>query len=270
MPPLPHQSTQQAAAIDARVELSAALSSSDLSPTIANLDASSTFVNLVQTVLVTLAPTPETYNISETSQSTVGPLTTEISQTVPAGHGPSHRNQTKPPAKHDSDKSLNFSWTPEAGDALLRTQFVKLKCRFQSTKSTVQLAAAWMLVATETVLASGLEVKPAQCKSKVKDYVKDINFYQSNFYFVYIYIIAAQAHSQTIHCFSRCERSDRKSHRKAIKEPMCYSTMCDVGADHDGMGADPFFVVTPGVSRMRSKLVRPPPSIGVNHLHLTE
>ncbi|GMF43791.1 unnamed protein product [Phytophthora fragariaefolia] len=97
----------------------------------------STFVNLAQTVFATLAPTPEI-----------------------------HHNQTKPSAMHDSDKSLNFSWTPEAGDALLRMRFVKLKYRFQSTNSDKQLAAAWMLVDAETFLASGLEVKSAQCKSK--------------------------------------------------------------------------------------------------------
>ncbi|GMF55203.1 unnamed protein product [Phytophthora fragariaefolia] len=119
MPPPPHQSTQQAVAIDARVERSAASSSSDLSPTIDNLDVPSTFVKLAQSVFATPVPTPEMYNISETSQSTAGPLTTEISQAAPAGQGPSHRNHTKPPAKHDSDKSLNFPWTPEAGDALL-------------------------------------------------------------------------------------------------------------------------------------------------------
>ncbi|GMG15074.1 unnamed protein product [Phytophthora fragariaefolia] len=114
--------TQQDAAIDARAERSVASSSSDLSPTIDNLDALSTFDNLAQTVIAAPAPTPETYNIRETLQSTVGPLTTEISQAAPAGQGPSHCNQIKPPTKHDSDKSLNVSWTTEAGDAVMRAR----------------------------------------------------------------------------------------------------------------------------------------------------
>ncbi|KAF4147504.1 hypothetical protein GN958_ATG03274 [Phytophthora infestans] len=106
--------------------------------------------------------------------------------------------------KPDSNTPLAFAWTLKASETLLRVRFVAMKHRFQGTRSSKQLAAAWSLVAAETFRLGGLQVNTGQS-----------------------YRVALL--------------DTGNATEKQLKEPMCYETMCDVWTDHYGMDADPFF-----------------------------
>lgn len=127
-----------------------------------------------------------------------------------AGDGPSATQASSSP-------SITFAWTPRAAEALLRVRFGAMRDRFHRNKSSKQLAIAWELVAAETSRIGGVIVDSKQCKSKIKHMHKQYTAYR---------VAEAATGNQT---------------DKPLREPPCYSTMCDVWDDREGMNADAFF-----------------------------
>ncbi|GMF24354.1 unnamed protein product [Phytophthora fragariaefolia] len=128
-----------------------------------------------------------------------------------------------------------FAWTTEAADYLLRARFDTLKHRFQGTRSAKQLAAAWLMVTVQTIQHYGLEVSPAQCKSKVR--FRQIVLLKAHLIdttFCRFLLQIKHMHKQYTVCRVSQEKTGNDT-ANSLKEPPCYSTMGEVWTGRAGM-----------------------------------